>query len=280
MADGGSITRLVLGGLVAVLVPIGLGASDARAGIGVVEQREIAYAPGVALDVFQPEEQDGLVPAVLLLHGGGWRSGDKDSWADEARRLVAGTGWVAVTVDYDLVAPEPWVVQPANIRAAVDWVHAHATDLGVDADRVGILGSSAGGHLAMLVATTTGGLRAVASWAGPTDLPLLAASPVGDQLVKDLAARYNGGALDEQPARWIDSSPVAHVDAGDPPMLLVHSASETVVPVDQLTSMRDALASNGVPVETIVFSGTAHASDLADRAWGRTVGFLRDQLEG
>lgn len=279
MADGGAITRLALGGLVAVLAPIGLGAADARAGVGVVEHREIPYATGVALDVFQPDEQDGPAPAVLLVHGGGWRSGDKDSWADEARKLVAGTGWVAVTVDYDLTAAEPWVTQPANVRAAIDWVRAHAAGLGVDADRVAILGSSAGGHLAMLVATTTGGVRAVVSWAGPTDLPRLATSPVTDQVVKDVAARYNGGRLDEQPARWIESSPVAHVDAGDPPMLLVHSASETVVPIDQLTSMQDALDARGVEVETVVFAGTAHASELADRAWGRTVGFLRDHLE-
>ena len=279
MSNGGSIARLVLGGLVAALVPIGLGASGAGAGVGVVERRDVAYAPGVALDVFQPDEQDGPVPAVLLVHGGGWRSGDKDSWADEARTLVAGTGWVAVTVDYDLDAAEPHRTQPDDIRHAVDFVRANAAGLGVDPARIGLLGSSAGGHLAMLVATTTGGVRAVVSWAGPSDLPRLVSSPGGDQLVKDLAARYNGAALDEEPARWIDSSPVAHVDPADPPMLLVHAAGDPVVPVDQLDSMRDALVDNGVEVETLVFAGTAHASELKDRAWGRSVGFLRDHLE-
>lgn len=278
MSNGGSITRLVLGGLVAALLPIGLGASRAGAGIGVLERLEVPYAPGVALDVFRPDEQRGLVPAVLLVHGGGWRSGDKDSWADDARTLVADTGWVAVTVDYDLGSAAPWRTQPANLRAAIRWVRTHAAELGVDPDRLGLLGSSAGGHLAMLVATTTAGVRAVVSWAGPTDLPLLAGSAVGDQLVKDLAVRYSGGTLDEQPARWVDGSPVAHVDAGDPPMLLVHSASETIVPVEQLESMRDALIEHDVEVETLVFAGTAHASGLRDRAWGRSIGFLRDHL--
>ena len=278
MSNGGSITRLVLGGLVAALLPIGLGANHARAGIDVVERLDILYAPGVAVDVFQPEEQDGPVPAVLLVHGGGWRSGDKSSWADEARDLVADTGWVAVTVGYDLGAAAPWRTQPANLRAAIRWVRAHAGELGVDTQRLGLLGSSAGGHLAMFVATTSGGVRAVVSWAGPTDLPLLARSAVGDQLVKNLAARYSGGTLDEQPARWVDASPVAHVDAGDPPMLLVHSASETIVPVEQLESMRDTLVANDVEVETVVFTGTAHASGLRDRAWGRSIGFLRDHL--
>ena len=279
MANRGSIARLVFGGLVAVLVPIVLGAANAQAGVGVVERRDVEFAPGVALDVFQPDEHAGPVPAVLLVHGGGWRSGDKDSWADEARSLVAGTGWVAVTVDYDLDAGEPYVTQPGNVRDAVDWVRTNAGELGVDPGRIGLLGSSAGGHLSMLVATTTGGVRAVVSWAGPSDLPRLAAAPAGDPLVKDLAARYNGAALDDAPARWIDSSPVAHVDPADPPMLLVHAAGDAVVPVDQLHSMRDALDDHGVEVETLVFAGRAHASELKDRAWGRSIGFLRDHLE-
>jgi dienelactone hydrolase len=78
--------------------------------------------------------------------------------ADEARALVAGTGWVAVTVDYELDAAEPYLTQPDNVRAALDWVRGNAAALGVDASRIGMLGSSAGGHLSMLVATTTGGV--------------------------------------------------------------------------------------------------------------------------
>jgi acetyl esterase/lipase len=278
VSNGGGALRLVVGVLVAVLVPVGLGAGDAGAGVGVVERRDIEYARGVALDVFLPDEQGDLVPVVVLVHGGGWRSGDKDSWADEARMLVAGTGWAAVTVDYDLEAADPYVTQPANVRDAVAWIKTNAGDLGVDRDRIGLLGSSAGGHLAMLVATTTPGVKAVVSWSGISDMPRLVASPVGDQLVKDLAARYNSGRLDEHPERWLDSSPVAHVDAGDPPMFLAHSASETVVPVDQLNTMRDALRAVGVEVHTVVFPGDAHASNFAGRVWGRSIGFLRDHL--
>ena len=279
MSNGGSIARLVLGGLVAVLVPLGLGAANAQAGARVIEHRDVAYGSDVALDVFQPDQTDGPVPAVLLVHGGGWRSGDKDSWADEARSLVAGTGWVAVTVDYDLDAAEPYVTQPDDVRRAIEWVRANAAGLGVDPDRIGLLGSSAGGHLSMLVATTTGGVRAVVSWAGPSDLPRLATAAGADPLVRDLAVRYNGAALDDAPTRWIDGSPVAHVDPADPPMLLVHAAGDPVVLVDQLDAMRDALVDNGVEVDTLVFPGRAHASELKERAWGRSVGFLRDHLE-
>jgi dipeptidyl aminopeptidase/acylaminoacyl peptidase len=101
---------------------------------------------------------------------------------------------------------------------------------------------------------------------------------VTDQIVKDVAVRFAGAPVDAEPARWIDASPVAHVDAGDPPMLLAHSADETVVPVDQLWSMDDALTASGVEHEVVVFAGTAHASDYRDRVWGRTVAFLRAHL--
>ena len=278
VSNGGSLLRLVVGGLVAAVLPIGLGVGSARAG-GVDEQHDVVYAPGVALDVFRPDELTAPAPVVVIVHGGGWQTGSKESWADEARELVAVTGWVAVTVEYDLDAVEPWVTQPGNVRAAIEWVRSNATALGADAERIGLLGSSAGGHLSMLVATTGAPVDVVVSWSGPSDLPLLVASPIGDQLVKDLAARYAGGTLDDVPARWIEQSPVANVDAGDPPMLLVASADETVVPADQLTSMRDVLVAHDVEVETLVLAGTGHASDFADRAWGRTVGFLRDHLE-
>jgi acetyl esterase/lipase len=91
VSHGGSILRVLGGVLVAALVPLGLGAVQASAGVGVVEQHDIVYAPGVALDTFVPDEPHEDVPAVLLVHGGGWRTGDKASWADEARVLVGGT---------------------------------------------------------------------------------------------------------------------------------------------------------------------------------------------
>jgi acetyl esterase/lipase len=285
VANGGAIARLVLGGIFAILVPLALGVNDARAGVGVLERPAIEYTPGQALDLFLPDDRGGPVPAVLFVHGGGWRTGGRTSWADEARRLVAGTGWAAATVDYDLRAAQPWVTQPADVRAAIVWVRTHAAAFGIDPARIALVGSSAGGHLSMLVATAGSGpltiddrVAAVVSWSGVSDLPRLARSPVAEPLVKDLAARFNGGSLDDEPARWMELSPVAHVDATDPPMLLAHSAQETLVPVDQALAMRDALRDNGVEVETVVLPGTAHASDYEDRVWGQTIAFLRAHL--
>jgi acetyl esterase/lipase len=275
------VVALVLGVLVAALLPVMLGAARASAHVEVVEHRDVDYGRGQRLDAFVPAHPASPVPAVLFVHGGGWRTGDKEGWAGRALDLARRTGWATFTVDYDLGPTQPYLTQPADLRAAIAWVRAGAARLGVDPLRIGLVGSSAGGHLAMLVATTATGpdrVAAVVSWSGPTDLPRLERAPGGDARVKRLAARYNGAALDAEPRRWIESSPVAHVDPGDPPMFLAGSAEETMVPIDQLTAMRDTLVANGVEVDTAILPGTRHASAFGDDVWRETIQFLRDHL--
>ncbi|MEA3055743.1 MAG: hypothetical protein QOD30_1175 [Actinomycetota bacterium] len=271
----------MLAGLVALGLVLGAAGVDASPTLA--ERPNVAYGhrPGERLDAFLPARTSGATPAVLVVHGGGWKTGSKEAWDGRARALARQTGWATFSVEYDLAAARPWITQPADIRAAIAWVRRNARSLGVDPHRIALLGSSAGGHLSMLTATTSTGaerVSAVVSWSGPTDLPRLARSPVGERRVKDLAARFAGGHLDAVPRRWIDGSPVAHVDPTDPPMLLAGSRDETMVPIDQLTSMRDALAVNGVEVETVVFPGHRHASQFADDVWRATVRFLREHV--
>jgi len=276
-----STLLLVLVGLAAALLPIVLGAARVSADPTVVEHTDVDYGGGQRLDAFLPDRPSGLVPAVLIVHGGGWKTGDKAGWAPRARDVVRQLGWAAFTIDYDLDARRPWVTQPNDVRDAIAWVRANAATFGVDPHRIALFGSSAGGHLAMLVATTATlgeGVSAVVSWSGPSDLPKLERDPTGEPRVKRLAARYAGAPLTDAPGRWVDGSPVAHVDRSDPPMFLAASASETMVPVGQLVTMRDALAANGVPVETAVLSGRRHASAFGDDVWRETLQFLREHV--
>ena len=272
---------LVLGVIAAVLVPIVLGSARVGADPTVLERTDVDYGGGQRLDAFLPDRPAGLVPAVVIVHGGGWKTGDKAGWAPRARDVVRDLGWAAFTIDYDLDARRPWVTQPDDVRDAIEWVRANAASLGVDPQRVALFGSSAGGHLAMLVATTASagdGVSAVVSWSGPTDLPKLERDAMGEVRVKRLAARYAGAPLADAPRRWIDGSPVAHVDPSDPPMFLAASVSETMVPIGQLVAMRDALTANGVPVETAVLSGRRHASAFGDDVWRETLQFLRTHV--
>jgi acetyl esterase/lipase len=238
--------------LVALVGSAGLVAAatlPASANDGVVERRDVTSM----VDAYLPRTPDGPSPAVLFVHGGGWNKGSRRWWAGHARRLTAHTGWPTFTVDYRLDAERPWQAQQADVRGAVSWVREHARALGVDPDRVALVGSSAGGHLAMLAATTGAGARAVASLAGVADLTVL-----GDSEVAGLAEGMLGASRDEAPARWRDLSPVSHVDANDPPMLLVTSADDRLVPSTQSATMARALADAGVPAELHVLPGTTH----------------------
>lgn len=226
----------------------------ASAGDGVVERREVtplvdAYLPGTP--------SPGLQPAVLFVHGGGWRQGSRRWWAGHARALTAATGWPTFTVDYDLDSDRPWRAQPADVRGALAWVRANAGPFGIDPDRVALVGSSAGGHLALLVGATGGGARAVVSLAGVTDLTALDEGELVTDLAADMLRAPHGSP------RWTALSPVAHVDAGDPPMLLVTSDDDPVVPSSQSRAMATALARAGVPAELEVLPGAEHVLGTA-----------------
>lgn len=239
----------------------------ASAGDGVVERRDVAPL----VDAYLPRTPGpGLQPAVLFVHGGGWRQGSRRWWAGHARALTASTGWPTFTVDYDLDADRPWRAQPADVRRALAWVRANAGPFRIDPERIALVGSSAGGHLSLLVGATGGGAKAVVALAGVTDLTALEEGGLVTELAGDMVRAPRGSP------RWTALSPVAHVDAGDPPMLLVTSEDDPVVPASQSRAMADALADAGVPAELEVLPGSEHV--LGSTAMPLVEAYLRRTL--
>ena len=255
----------------------------------VVVREDIQYGEGngaLLLDAYLPENASAVTPAVVFVHGGSWSSGDKDEWAFAARDLVTKTGWRAFSVNYVLDSPTPYLDEPENVRDAIEWVQANAGAFGVDPARIGIVGESAGGHLAMLAAMSAPSrVKAVVSWSGFSDLALLAtdlgcatspcsASPLA---LGAPLERYERSTLSAERSRWMDTSPVNHVDPSDPPTLLIQSERE-IVPRNQLDTMAAKLTESGVPVSTTVYPGTEHGIAYRDEAWPLTLAFLRQQL--
>lgn len=250
---------------------------------GAVEvRRDIQY--GVAngkplrLDAYLPPSDAGPRPAVVMIHGGGWRAGDKTSWAPEATRL-AERGWVAFSVNYRLDEPSPFPAEIEDVQAAVRWVRSHAGEYRVDPDRIGALGESAGGHLTAMLATLGNGARHAdaritvgAAWSPPVDLSALARSR-GDEW----ASRLMGCTLATCPDRLAQASPVTHVDRSDAPLYLVNSTDE-LVPLSQAQSMAARLKGAGVDHRLDVFPGNRHALDFRADAWAPTLAFLERHL--
>jgi acetyl esterase len=255
-------------------------ALDGPRGIAVARNRGFG-PPGPTLDIYRRVGDSVPRPAVLVVHGGGWSGGGKGRAAPVARAL-ARAGIVAVNLGYTLAAPgfAGYPRQPAELRAAVRWIRRNASRLGVDPRRIGAFGSSAGGHLAALLATRGRGpletgarVAAVATWSAPLDLAPLATH----RLLGPAATKLLGCALASCPDRWRDASPLTHVTPDDPPFLLFNSARE-MVPASQAERMSARLAAAAVPHEPRLLAGHAHAREYAERALAPTVAFLRREL--
>ncbi|MDQ3717269.1 MAG: alpha/beta hydrolase [Actinomycetota bacterium] len=250
--------------------------SQTKAGAVSVD-RDIVYREAggeqLRLDVCRRARgADGPRPAVLLIHGGAFVAGDKDTpkW-QELCSWLAESGYVAVNLNYRLAPVHRFPAAIEDIQAAVEWTRANALTYGVDPDRVGVLGGSAGANLAQLLGTSGAGstslgsrVAAVVSLSGAADLTeraLTLGDPEPTQIRRVLD--YLGCVeLTACPA-GAPASPITQVDPSDPPFLLAQSEEESL-PVEQTEVMADALTEVGAQPEVLIRAGRAHATGLLD----------------
>jgi len=229
----------------------------------------------LTLDVARPARPNGA--GVLLMMSGGWKSqpGSFRPWivAPLLRR-----GYTVFAV-YHRSQPEATVTEIVDdVRRALDFVREHAQDHGVDPDRLGLMGASSGGHLALMLACgadpteghaisgnspTTSPVRAVAVFFPVTDLLNLGDStenPGDGGPPRSFARAFGPGATNLAEWRVIGRkvSPIYHVHAGLPPILIVHGDGDTLVPLDQSLRFQQAAARHGAPVEVWVRHGGGH----------------------
>jgi acetyl esterase/lipase len=251
---------------------------------GVSEHADIVYRSvagrEVRLDVYLPDAPAprGGRPAVVAIHGGGWRGGSKRDVKAMAAQL-AEHGYVVVAIDYLLSRPgkPSWPANFEDSREAVRWVRRHASDYGVDPDRIVALGVSAGGHLAALLGTYPEGpvdpngrsghpapsattddsarVQAVVDLYGPTDL---FASRTTRPLPSNPVTLMLGASLRDMPGRYEAASPVRHASPDDPPMLLIHGRDDRLVPLEQSEALAAALQDAEVFHRLIVVDDAAH----------------------
>lgn len=251
---------------------------------GVSRTRALTFAavPGyrpLELDIFRPEpdgrESERLLPAVVYLHGGGWRQGARHmtspafrDWQPGLLTRVASAGFTVVCPDYRLSGEARFPAQLDDVHRALDWVTDSGAEHGIDPDRVLLWGDSAGGHLAALAALRGGprpGIRGVVAWYPVTDLPGIQADTeaVGGEPHNTPDARESallGGLISDLPELAADASPVSHVASAAAPFLLAHGTADLGVPFAQSVRLRDALLAAGAEV-------TLHAVEGADHMW-------------
>ena len=239
----------------------------------------------VRLDLALPADRRRDRPAVLVIHGGGWKGGDKSQHRDDIREL-ARQGFVAASVGYRLM-PDHRFPDPVNdVRAAVRFVRNHCEEFGVDGERLGAVGFSAGAHLAMMLGVVDDGdgfvdgdtpsdVRAVVSYFGPTDLT--ADVPAKAESILN---EFLGGTQSQRPDAYRRASPVRWVDPRDAPMLLFHGTRDFLVPMDQAVRMAKRLSDNSVDgrAELIFNAGHGWGGETLERTHGETLRFLDKHL--
>lgn len=248
-------------------------AKEAKVPDGVTIERDVAYLPVDRKekgDLYLPSKRakDERSPAVLIIHGGGWSGGDKGA----AREINIGTtlaqnGYVGFSINYALSAKDK-VTWPGNLhdcKTAVRWLRKNAERLQINPDRIGVIGGSAGGHLAAMVAVT-----------GPAD-GLDPKEPYGDlscrvQCAVDMYGPIDltqhrdigmfGKTRDEAPELYKAASPTSYLDKSDPPILILHGTTDKTVDLKQSELFAAALKKAGVAHELVVIEGAPHTFHL------------------
>jgi acetyl esterase/lipase len=224
------------------------------------------------------------LPAVILVHGGGWKSGYRSEFAPMAVRL-AQQGFAALAISYRLSGEARYPAAVQDVQDAVRWVRAHADELHIDPQRIALAGGSAGGQLASLAGVTLPGgegVQAIINIDGLSDFTSELALRYEDDPSKNpsSAGAWFGGRYAEQGALWRAASPIQYVGPGMPPMLFIGSAQPRFSAGRE--DMMARMAQAGVASEKVLLPDTPHSFWLFD-PWlqptvDASVAFLRRQL--
>jgi acetyl esterase/lipase len=235
----------------------------------------------------------GGMPLVVWIHGDTWRDGSK---ADCPLIWLASEGYAVASIGYRLSDTAVFPAQLDDCRAAIAEIERNAEVWGIDRDRVAVAGSGAGGHLAALVGLTSQPAAAGGTSAdrvGDTVLPRIAAvcavaapaslTTLGPEQDRpgSPASRLVGGPLPEFREAAQRASPIAHVSADDPPVLILHGANDSTVPPKQAVEFAEALKAANVDTTIVILPTVGHRLSLdLGMAGGQSLIFFLDRVLG
>lgn len=263
-------------------VPVVQGRIDAISGVVYSQVFERGRSVrGLKMTLFVPRTKEKK-PAVLYFPGGGFTSADHEKFL-EMRYALACAGYVVAACEYRAV-PNKFPALLEDAKAAVRWMRAHASEFGVDANRIGLLGDSAGGYVVQMAGATNGeknwdvgdfkevssDVQAVVSIYGISDLTTIGEG-IGNENVHASAAvtealllngpafkDFAGASVNADPQKAKAASPIGHVDGTEPPFLLMHGSGDKVVSPLQSKKMFEALQNKKVEAEYVLVCGAEH----------------------
>ena len=257
--------------LIHVVTGLSLSAAEPR----VLKDIEYAQAPEqkLLLDLYLPAKSAKPPALLIYVHGGAWRAGDKK---DVPIRPLLEEGFAIASVEYRLSTVAPFPANVHDLKAAIRFLRAKAGEYDYDPKRFIITGSSAGAHLAALVGVSNGhkelegtlgsylkessDVQAIVSFFGASNLQtiLKQSTPFGLNMRVPALQLLLGGQPEEKPALAKLASPVAHVDAHNPPLLLLHGDQDPQMPVNQSLELQGVYEKLNLPVKLVIIHGGGH----------------------
>ena len=288
-------TAFFLAGLAAVFVGATLGSAEAQAQTapvlppapaGVVITQNVAYlAPNRTEkgDLYLPEKRDKNVrsPGIVIIHGGGWTGGFKSASREfNIGTTLAKAGYVCFSIDYQMRAAGRWPTNVQDCKNAVRFLRAHAAEYHIDSAHIGVIGGSAGGHLALMVGLTDARqaeLTPAAPYPGVSDTVQAVVDMYGITDVRTGVKTEKDGTPTTELRSWNAvfgshapiteadkslASPVSHLRPGLPPVLILQGTRDTTVDRNQSIDLDKKMTDANLPHELILVPGIGHTFDL------------------
>lgn len=279
LVQGLLVPSLLVPGLLVPGLPIGsVNASEPALSKPIQSTRNLVYreieGEKVMADVFRPDNET-VCPAVLLIHGGGWCSGDKWHMHDHARQL-AQAGYVAVSINYRLAPRHLITEQIDDCRAALRWWAETAPKFHADPERIALWGYSAGAHLSCLIAAQPTAdappIAAVVAGGAPCDF-----SNIPED--SEILSLVMGGSPRDLPDLYHKVSPIHFASRAHPPALFYHGTQDWIVPPKSSRLMFEKLKKYGVTTEYHRVVGQGHLTAFIDaQARIKAIKFLNQHL--
>jgi len=265
------------------------------------ENYDIEYASvngkSLFLDYYIPEDSTGSEPVIIWIHGGAFCSGTKFQVSSSAIK-IAEEGYAVLAIDYRVCSEAIFPEVIYDIKSAVRWARQNADDLGFNADKIGVIGSSSGGHYASMLGTSSGHLegdvgdntdysssvQAVVDLYGPVNFLTMTEDCAGNCVMDhddstSPESKFIGCGIQDCPDIATEASPQTYITSDDPPFLILHGSDDQTIPIGQSENFHQALLDAGIDSTFITAEGYGHDYTISIRYHDEIIEFFDSYLK-
>ena len=230
-----------------------------------------------SLDLIIPKKRTSKkLPVIVYIHGGAWKAGNKEQGLRHLIPYVESGNYIGASIGYRLSSESKWPNQIYDCKAAVRWIRGHAKEYGIDANRIGAMGHSAGGHLVSMLGTSSGvkalegslgnyekhssNVNCVVNFFGPSAFLEMSKFPskIDHDAAESPESQLIGGALTKNKKNAKLASPINYVSEGDIPFMHIHGTNDQLVPYNQSVIFNKKLLKEGCESVLITIENGGH----------------------